>query len=703
MGGGASRTASGLALALLLAVGSGAGLRAALQRAPAPPAAAACRLGHGIEHVVYLEFDNVHLARDRSGVPSDLEQMPHLLDFLTRNGTVVSSSHTALLAHTAGDLLTSLTGLYPDGHGQGVSNGWRYFRPDGGLGTGHSFTYWTSRVYDDRASQVGDSSYNLVTHDGRNTPAPWVPFTRAGCHVGSVAGPAGLALVNAADVAGIFGSRSPQAASARSDRRSLSELIGVAVHCAASSPLCSSERGGVPDLLPDEPGGYQGFRALFGHRYVVPLITAAGGLQSLTGRPIPTFPGFDQMTPAIALAYVAAMQEHGVPVTFAYLSDAHDPREGGRAWGPGEPDYVRQLHAYDAAFAAFFSRLQADGLDARNTLFVVAADEGDHFVGSDPEPAGCDGLRVGCRYTRTGQIRANLTGLLARLGMTVPLGLHADSAPAVWVPGDPEPSAVEMRALERAVAELVVTNPYTGAAEHLAAAVADRAELPLLHMTSGDRARVPSFVIFARPDYFVFAGGTDCPDPGCLAVDPQRAWSHGGVDSAVNTTWLALAGPGVARRGLDGRLWADEADIRPTVLALTGLRDSYRHDGRVLAELMEPWALPAGIVSSLPLYQELARSLKQIDAPVGALGLASLRSTTEAVVSDTPGDSAYLHHLERWRELTARRDRLVGSMLAQLEAVSFQGRVLDGRAVREDTTAAGALLAELAAGETATA
>ena len=29
-----------------------------------------------IQHVVYIEFDNVHFTRDNPNVPSDLEQMP---------------------------------------------------------------------------------------------------------------------------------------------------------------------------------------------------------------------------------------------------------------------------------------------------------------------------------------------------------------------------------------------------------------------------------------------------------------------------------------------------------------------------------------------------------------------------------------------------------------------------------------------------
>jgi len=43
-----------------------------------------CRLSspHGqIQHVIYIQFDNTHFRRDLPNVPSDLEQMPSLLNF----------------------------------------------------------------------------------------------------------------------------------------------------------------------------------------------------------------------------------------------------------------------------------------------------------------------------------------------------------------------------------------------------------------------------------------------------------------------------------------------------------------------------------------------------------------------------------------------------------------------------------------------
>jgi len=41
-----------------------------------------------IKHVIYIQFDNVHLRRDNPNVPSDLEQMPHLLNFIKSNVTL---------------------------------------------------------------------------------------------------------------------------------------------------------------------------------------------------------------------------------------------------------------------------------------------------------------------------------------------------------------------------------------------------------------------------------------------------------------------------------------------------------------------------------------------------------------------------------------------------------------------------------------
>src|SRR5207248_2768925 len=145
-------------------------------------AVAGCQLSNGpVKHVIYLVFDNTHVRRDNPNVPSDLEQMPHLLNFMTSNGTLLTNDHTVLISHTAGGILSSLTGVYPDKHGQVVSNSNVRFN-GAGFQFPNSFGYWTDPV-----TATAPTVPNMVTPAGVNAPAPWVPFTRAGCDFGAVA------------------------------------------------------------------------------------------------------------------------------------------------------------------------------------------------------------------------------------------------------------------------------------------------------------------------------------------------------------------------------------------------------------------------------------------------------------------------------------------------------------------------------------
>src|SRR5712692_3169174 len=181
------------------------------------PAAAdnGCQLqsaGGAIKHVIYIQFDNTHFTRDNPNVPSDLEQMPNLLNFIKGNGTLLSNHHTPLISHTATDILTSFTGVYGDRMGVPVSNSFRYFNPNGTTRLGVSFAYWTDPVFDpiNPPNPTPDTKFNMLPADGKNTPAPWVPFTRAGCNVGQVA-TANTVLENiATDIPTVFGANSAQ-------------------------------------------------------------------------------------------------------------------------------------------------------------------------------------------------------------------------------------------------------------------------------------------------------------------------------------------------------------------------------------------------------------------------------------------------------------------------------------------------------------
>jgi hypothetical protein len=112
--------------------------------------------------------------------------MPHLLNFIANNGTLMTNDHTVLISHTATGILSTLTGVYPDRMGQPVSNSFRYFKTDGTTRTGVSFAYWTAPLFDPAGSTT-DTSPEMINENGKIAPAPWVPYTRAGCDVGAVA------------------------------------------------------------------------------------------------------------------------------------------------------------------------------------------------------------------------------------------------------------------------------------------------------------------------------------------------------------------------------------------------------------------------------------------------------------------------------------------------------------------------------------
>src|SRR5712664_1398398 len=186
-----------------------------------------------IQHVINIQFDNTHFTRDNPNVPSDLEQMPNLLNFIQGNGVLLSNHHTPLISHTATDILTSFTGVYGDRMGVPVSNSFRYFSPDGTTNTGVSFAYWTDPIFDPNTSTPTDTKYNMLTAGGMNAPAPWVPYTRAGCDVGQVA-TANTVLENiATDIPTVFGAGSPQAAEVVSNPgQAFADFVGIGVHCA---------------------------------------------------------------------------------------------------------------------------------------------------------------------------------------------------------------------------------------------------------------------------------------------------------------------------------------------------------------------------------------------------------------------------------------------------------------------------------------
>ena len=677
-------------------------------------AAGSCTFANGIKHVIQIQFDNTHFLRDRGNVPSDLEQMPHLLNFIRGNGTLLTNDHTVLISHTATGILSTLTGVYPDRMGQPVSNSFRYFKPDGTTRTGVSFAYWTAPLFDPAGSTT-DTTPEMINESGKIAPGPWVPFTRHGCDVGSIA-TANTVLENTAiDIPTVFGPGSAEAAEvAANPGQAFADFVGIGVHCAQGSAICGASTHAKPDLLPDEPGQYNNFQGLFGAKYTDEVIHPGSPMTDLNNSVIQDatghigFPGFDGMEAKVSLAWVAQMQEAGIPVTYAYVSDAHD--EHGTAgnihfaYAPGEAGYVTQLREYDQAFQQFFDRLAADGINKSNTLFLFTVDEGDHFAGSQPNNPSCDGVTVPCDYTGkpVGEINANLSAMIrTQFGDTTPFTVHSDDAPNVYITGNPSQTATITRNLERETGQLHWLNPYTGADEqHIMVALADQSEMRALHMVTADPFRTPTFTPFADPDWFFFASGTPatCATQAACASIPARtnqsfAWNHGDLQDEIATTWAGYVGPGIRNLGDDNNIWTDHTDHRPTLLTLLGLKDDYETDGRAVTQIADMNALPVSLRVHHPSVQRLAAVYKQLMASFGTFSMDTLAASTRGISSNTAGDQQYLDTRAAIDSLTNERNTLAAHIRTGLNDAQFNDVKLSENQIKAWTAAGEDLLA----------
>ena len=348
---------------------------------------------------------------------------------------------------------------------------------------------------------------------------------------------------------------------------------------------------------------------------------------------------------------------------------------------------------------------------------MITPDEGDHEAGANvgraiqPTPANCDGATVSgdtvtadvpCTYPAGsfGELAGNVSGLLAtQTSDTTPFSLENDTAPEFYVTGRPGPDAAPVRTLERDVAGLTANNPYSGNAnEKITNYLADPVEEGVLHMVNADPARTPTFAMFARPDYFLSSGSATC-NGSCVTQNTGFAWDHGDYAAEIDTNWLAIAGPGVAHLGLDGSpadkgpssagpnsgqvtvpgsgttgTWIDLTDVRPTLMYLTGLKDDYQHDGRVITELL---TRPNAALRA-PGVTALGACYKQLNSSVGEFGTSTLQAATAAIESTSPGDKTYTRTDHALSGLERLRDGLAGQIKAELEAAAFNGTPVHG-------------------------
>jgi hypothetical protein len=281
-------------------------------------------------------------------------------------------------------------------------------------------------------------------------------------------------------------------------------------------------------------------------------------------------------------------------------------------------------------------------------------------------------VTVVCNYAagQDGELAANIKGLLSTTASAgTQYAVDAQGA-SIYVLGMPASDNPTVRQLQRDTAAMTADNPYSGVnGEHIAQYQAGAVEQRILHMKTNDPLRLPTYTIFPVPDYFF---GTSGPN---VAINSAFAYDHGYYSPNIDVTWVAMNGPGVAVRGLDGPppaggnesqdpnstrtvpeasrrgTWVEEASIRPTMLYLLGLRDDYEHDGHVITQALD-FVPPA-----LRETEDLATGYDQINSSVGQLATDTLIADTRALASGSSADdSAFAEEQERLEELAEDRD-----------------------------------------------
>jgi hypothetical protein len=290
-----------------------------------------------------------------------------------------------------------------------------------------------------------------------------------------------------------------------------------------------------------------------------------------------------------------------------------------------------------------------------------------------------------CTYNRVGEINADLRRMVyTQFGDSTLFSVHSDDTPTVYVNGtaaQPIRSQTDpvVRTLERETSGLSWRNPYTGNVENnIMVALADHTEMKTLHMVTADPFRTPTFTPFADPDWFFFAtGGTTpatCATPVDCAFIPLRsnqsfAGNHGDIQDEIASTWVGYVGPGVRNMGTSD-LWTDHTDVRPTMLTLLGLRDDYVRDGRAVVQPLFDWAVPQTLRAHRETLLRLGDVYKQLNAAFGSFAMDTLKASTKALASSSPGDGTYTTIEGQLASLTSARDSLAGQIKLALDAAA---------------------------------
>ncbi len=247
------------------------------------------------------------------------------------------------------------------------------------------------------------------------------------------------------------------------------------------------------------------------------------------------------------------------------------------------------------------------------------------------------------------------------------------------------------------MADMNVTNPLSGqAARTCSWRWPTRSRRSCSTWSTADPARTPTFTPFAQGDYFLNASSTtpcannDLVELRVPAEHGRRrtqtfAWNHGGIQPEIASTWIGWVGPGIEKKGsTDDGFWTDHTDVRPTMLALLGLKDDYVSDGRVVTEFIKDDALPE-VARRAAGVEELGAGLQADQRVVRAvLGRHADRLDRRAREQHAGDDGTYTDDRERDPGSARERDALAATDPARALERRVQ-RPEDRRASRRRT------------------
>ena len=156
----------------------------------------------------------------------------------------------------------------------------------------------------------------------------------------------------------------------------------------------------------------------------------------------------------------------------------------------------------------------------------------------------------------------------------------------------------------------------------------------------------------------------------------------------------------MASNGVDPTTWTDHTNVRPTMMALTGLKDDYEQDGHVLVQALTHQATPRGLEGP-PVGPDASSigTLEQeddlVNAPFGTFARSTLSASTFAL--ESTDDSVYNSVENQIQDLTTQRDALATQIGNELYDAAVNGRPIDPHLAQSQIDQAKDLIAQAAA------